>query len=1217
MVLAVKRKSIPLMIIIVLCLQSFLVASLISQYGLEETKSPSIETQMLPSQGSRLNPGEYTTHNTFLIDELTDFGLFGFPGEGIESNPFVISSLNITASNGNISLKVLSIYAYITIVDCFINQGSSEYAIELVNTTQVTIEYVTIESTGGGINSFFANNTQIYHSHVSADVDAVLIDHSHGCQLYGNYFEGGTVSCNVVGSHAFMSENNMYHASGVASPVFLDYAYDSQSISDHINTSLVPYIVSHCPNFTISDAVITSAYGGIFIEDSDSPIVNNCSIFSENENGVNVTRCPNVTVSGNTIASPLGIGINVGESNYTQIIGNSVSQADSSGIIVSNSIQAFASQNIIYQGIGGISFDHCENSLITFNDISGCWMGIGMGFCNNSAMTFNTLYNLEMGGMGGNNNFNISITDNIIDTTGRGGITLGMEEHGFGAEICRNQITNITWYAIRVNEYTDVVVSDNSINHLYGDTPALWWDEGMGVRITECNNVDIEGNDVTDATTGIGTASCVNLTVDSNVIDDIVLLGIGDVNSANANFTNNQVSNCDQAGISRGMFVAPNQPYVGFPSAYISGNTLSGCGFALNFDSIFQFEVQHLSKNIVNSMPILYAFNESSLDIVGDTYSQIIIVNCTNLNVTNHDVIYDNTITYIDFSANIRINGIKAGSIYNNLEIRNSQFITIENFISNYNDIYSGFEGWFHPPSVFVKNSYFIMIKDSILEGNNENVGIEFEDSHNVTVSDCDIRDMYSGILIRSLSDSTFLRNSISKTQYGIYGPPVSSTGYNVSIIDNEIRHCYVDGIFIGNDDIDSGLIQGNTIESCGNGIHIANGDSWTIQNNTIRWNEDYGIYLLSSHGTNVTYNILGFNGIENGYDNLAQNWDDDISLGNFWYDYSPPGVYPISGGTGAQDRYPQQYIVTEPIINQPLDVQYAEGTTNHTIIWTPVDDALDDWFVTIDGAYWAADSWNSDNITVNIDGLDYGTHTLVITIRDISLNTVTDEVIIQVYDDTPPIINHLPDGEAFVYGEGQVLTWEVSDAHPDEYNLFVDDKLAELGSWSSGLLEVNIDGQDEGERQIEIRIYDLDGIVAIDSILVLFIGDDVAPIIDSPDDIVIRYNSVGNNITWTPQDEFPGNYTITMNGTAIASENWNGSTIVLSLDSLEAGVYDFEITIVDRAGQSASDVVRVTVQGATDGGLLTPDLVLILGGIAGVIVVLVIITLIKKRKAG
>jgi len=1096
MVLAVKRKSIPLMIIIVLCLQSFLVASLISQYDLEETKSPSIETQMLPSQGSRLNPGEYTTHNTFLIDELTDFALFGFPGEGTQGNPFVISSLNITASNGNTSLKVLSIYAYITIVDCFINQGSSEYAIELVNTTQVTIEYVTIESAGWGISSFFANNTQIYHSHVSADVYAVLIDHSHGCQLYGNYFEGGTVSCNVVGSHTFVSENNMYHASGVTIPVFLDYAYDSQSISDHINTSLISYIVSHCPNFTISDAVITSASGGIYIEDSDSPKINNCSIFSENENGINVTRCPNVTVSGNTIASPLGIGINVGASNYAQIISNSVNQADSSGIIVSNSLQAFASQNIITDSLGGIVFSYCESSLITSNDVSGCWAGISMASCNNSAMTYNNLYNIEMVGMGGNDNFNISITDNIMDTTGRGGITLHNEEHGIGAEICRNQITNITWYAIQVTDYTDVVVSDNSINHLYGDT--LWWDEGMGIRVTECNDVGIEGNYVTDATTGIATGSCVNLEIDSNVIDDIILTGIGDVNSANANYTNNHVSNCEQIGIGRGMFIDTNQPYVGPPSSHISGNILLGCGFYLDFDSISQFEIQHLSGNIVNSKPILYAFNESSLDITGDTYGQIIIVNCTDLNVTNYEAQYENTITFVDFSSDIRIDGIETSGIYKTLEIRNSQFITIENCKSENDDIYSLYRGWFYPDSVNVRDSSNITIKDTIIDGNNDGVGISLRDSNNVSIIDCDIQDMYMGVKIERVSDSIISGSSISNMQYGVYARQVTTpSGYNLVILDNEIRYCRIDGISILLDSIDNGSIQGNTIESCGNGIHIEDGDYWTIQNNTIRWNDDYGIYLEGSTGTNVTYNIFGFSGIENGYDNLAQNWDDDVALGNFWYDYSPPGVYPISGGAGAQDRYPQQYNVTEPIVNQPLDVQYAEGSTNHTITWTPVDDELDDWFVTIDGAYWAADSWNSDNITVNIDGLDYGTHTLEITIRDIDLNSVTDEVSIQVYDDTLPIINTLADSDAFVGGEDQVLTWEVSDAHPGEYHLYVDDEIEEVGPWSSGSLEVNIDGLHEGERLIEIRIYDLDGNVASDSVSVLFINDDLAPTID------------------------------------------------------------------------------------------------------------------------
>ncbi len=157
----------------------------------------------------------------------------------------------------------------------------------------------------------------------------------------------------------------------------------------------------------------------------------------------------------------------------------------------------------------------------------------------------------------------------------------------------------------------------------------------------------------------------------------------------------------------------------------------------------------------------------------------------------------------------------------------------------------------------------------------------------------------------------------------------------------------------------------------------------------------------------------------------------------------------------------------------------------------------------------------------------------------------------------------------------------------------------------------------DEGERLIEIRIYDLDGNVASDSVSVLFINDDLAPTIDSPEDITLEYNSVGSNIIWTPQDEYPDTYTVTRNGTTIVSDSWDGSMIILNLDGLEVGIYDFEVTAVDCSGLSASDVVRVTIESNTDGILPLPfaDLVLITGAIAGAIVVVVVV--IKKRKTG
>ncbi|MDF1538861.1 MAG: hypothetical protein P1Q69_08160 [Candidatus Thorarchaeota archaeon] len=106
---------------------------------------------MIPSQGSRLDPGEYTNSVPILIDETNDFDLWGFPGDGTLTNPFLISSYNITASIGIASIRVENVDVYFRIGDCFIRQGSSEYAIQLINTSHAIIEYTTVDSAGGGI----------------------------------------------------------------------------------------------------------------------------------------------------------------------------------------------------------------------------------------------------------------------------------------------------------------------------------------------------------------------------------------------------------------------------------------------------------------------------------------------------------------------------------------------------------------------------------------------------------------------------------------------------------------------------------------------------------------------------------------------------------------------------------------------------------------------------------------------------------------------------------------------------------------------------------------------------------------------------------------------------------------------------------------------------------------------------------------------------------
>ena len=139
----------------------------------------------------------------------------------------------------------------------------------------------------------------------------------------------------------------------------------------------------------------------------------------------------------------------------------------------------------------------------------------------------------------------------------------------------------------------------------------------------------------------------------------------------------------------------------------------------------------------------------------------------------------------------------------------------------------------------------------------------------------------------------------------------------------------------------------------------------------------------------------------------------------------------------------------------------------------------------------------------------------------------------------------------------------------------------------------------------------------------ILAIDDDIVPTIDSPDDITIEYNTVGNNIIWTPSDENPDMYIISVNDSVTVSENWGGSRIILSLDGLEVGTYDFELTVRDGSGLSVSDVVRVIVQRTADDVTSPPlisylGLVAIIGASAGaIVIVIVVVYLMKKRKAG
>jgi hypothetical protein len=86
------------------------------------------------------------------------------------------------------------------------------------------------------------------------------------------------------------------------------------------------------------------------------------------------------------------------------------------------------------------------------------------------------------------------------------------------------------------------------------------------------------------------------------------------------------------------------------------------------------------------------------------------------------------------------------------------------------------------------------------------------------------------------------------------------------------------------------------------------------------------------------------------------------------------------------------------------------------------------------------------------------------------------------------------------------------------------------------------------------------------------------APTIDQPSNIAYAVGQTGYNITWLPSSLIPSMYSITRNGTIVASGSWSGTSITQSVDGLSAGRYIYTCTVNDTLSRSTSSSVQVQV---------------------------------------
>ncbi len=138
-------------------------------------------------------------------------------------------------------------------------------------------------------------------------------------------------------------------------------------------------------------------------------------------------------------------------------------------------------------------------------------------------------------------------------------------------------------------------------------------------------------------------------------------------------------------------------------------------------------------------------------------------------------------------------------------------------------------------------------------------------------------------------------------------------------------------------------------------------------------------------------------------------------------------------------------------------------------------------------------------------------------------------------------------------------------------------------------------------------------------------IPDTTPPSINHPNDISYIEGELGHTISWTPTETNPASFCITRNGTIVILGAWLGNDITLNVDLLPKGTHVFNCTVLDQAGNRASDVVSVIVTVASqptttptttttqtstvqEGAELPTQLLIMIGGGVGIVVIVLLL---------
>jgi hypothetical protein len=229
--------------------------------------------------------------------------------------------------------------------------------------------------------------------------------------------------------------------------------------------------------------------------------------------------------------------------------------------------------------------------------------------------------------------------------------------------------------------------------------------------------------------------------------------------------------------------------------------------------------------------------------------------------------------------------------------------------------------------------------------------------------------------------------------------------------------------------------------------------------------------------------------------------------------------------------------------------------------------------------------TWDAEGVGLEIAGLHYGVYNFTYDIGGAPGANVTETIFVTITDATAPTLSSFPSDLTYEAGTAPPsnLTWTLTDLNPARYIIYRNGSHVANGTWASGTpIDLSVAGLLGGVYKYTFIANDTFGNARSHEVFVT-VTDTTAPTVTSPAPVPYEAGTTGHNLTWVPSDIHTGTYEIYRNGAQVANGTWiPGSPIVVDIDNLAVGIYNYTIVITDAFGHAIADTVLVTVADTT-----------------------------------